>query len=130
MDREAAFAAWAPRGAAWTSWAKPVLFTYVDGLAALSPPAAKWLDKGLLGYDRDAHGYRTSARPRSQAIVVDLPGIESVAAGLELADVGFRPVPLFAAIPSEAAVVPMWEVVRALLYGAEELPRKGLSPDA
>jgi hypothetical protein len=130
VDRETAFEAWAPRGSIWTPWVKPVLFAYMDEMAALSPPRPTWLHPGLLGDPGAISGYRTAARPVTPAIVVDLPDVGSVAVGLALADFGFRPVPLYAAVPSAQAVVPMWEVIRALLYGAQELPRKGLPPDA
>ena len=102
----------------------------MDEMTALLPPRSTWLYPGLLGDPDVVQDYRTAARPATRAIVVDLPGVESVAVGLALADFGFRPVPLYAAVPSAQAAVPMWEVIRALLYGAQELPRKGLPPEA
>jgi hypothetical protein len=130
VDRESAFEAWAPRGGIWTPWAKAVLFAYMDETTALAPPPAAWLHRGLFDGATDVQGYRASGRARGQAIVVDLAGVEGVAVGLALAELGLRPVPLYAAVPSERAFVPMGEVVQALLHGAQELPRKGLPLEA
>ncbi len=116
MDRETTFEAWAPRDGRWTPWAKAILFAHVDEIAPLSPSAPTWLQRDLLG-DADA-------------IVVDLPGIESVGAGLALASLGYRPVPLFNAMPSPQAVVPLGEIVQALVFGARALGDKGLPADA
>lgn len=131
MDREDVFEAWAPRGALWSPWAKPVLFAHVDATGAeeLLLPRPTWVRDELLRVPAPHAGYRT-AQPAKPAIVVDLPGIEGIAVGLALADLGFRPVPLYTALPSPASIVPMEEIVRAIVAGAPELVRRELPPSA
>jgi hypothetical protein len=132
MDRDAVFEAWAPRECVWTPWAKPVLFAHVDAVATedFQLPRPTWLRPELLDVVQSATGYRASAREGTAAVVVDLPSIEGVAIGLALADFGFRPVPLYNALPAPEAIVPMYDLVRALVAGAEELGRCVLLPTA
>jgi hypothetical protein len=133
MNREEVFARWAPEGAPWSAWVKPVLFAYVGDEAEL--PARPRLAPEALMLPAPADPYRAPApRPRDLAVVVDLPGIASVGAGLALAGFGFQPVPLYNSLPMpnefsrvyEQVAVDVWPVVRALAGAAPSLP----SPDA
>src|SRR5579885_1492046 len=87
MTREKLFDVWAPAASSWSPWAKPVLFAHWPRpLPADSDPAPvnlSWLP---------AAGERV-------ALVVELPGAASVHFGLAAAAIGYRPVPLFSAIP-------------------------------
>jgi hypothetical protein len=69
----------------------------------------------------DPRGYRESAQHSSTALVIDLPGVQSVAAGVTAAHAGFRPVPLFNALPGDNALVDVWPIVGALEQLAEEI---------
>ena len=69
------------------------------------------------------------ARTRTAAIV-DLPGAESVRAGLELARRGYRPVPLFNTSVGPSPVIDAGAIASALMAGAEELRDISLPPDA
>jgi hypothetical protein len=76
------------------------------------------------------------APPSSEraAIVVDLPGGTSVQCGLALAAMGYRPVPLFNAIPPPmadvAAVVNVDSILSTLQDGAERLRELPLPTEA
>ena len=132
VDRASTFEAWAPHDGVWTPWAKPVLFAHIDEHDVAGPPLPRppWANEDALKLVDPAATYRTSAQRPRPTIVVDLPGVESVAAGLALAEIGFRPIPLYTAIPSLASVVPMEDVVGALIRGASELARVTLSASA
>src|SRR5947209_15886262 len=113
MEKEELFELWAPRGSPWAAWAKPVLFAHLPRplLTVEVPP-------------RDV----SWAPPAAErwGIVVDLPGAESVAAGLALAAVGYRPVPVFNACPppveaAQWAVVDVDPILAALVHGAPRL---------
>ena len=88
MNKETIFEIWAPEAAIWSPWAKPVLFAHLDSVSTEIPALpelaeltwAPFLDAGL-------------------AIVVDVPGAEGVRLGIALAHRGFRPVPLYNAVP-------------------------------
>ncbi len=72
------------------------------------------------------------------AMIVNLPSLESIGLGLELARLGYRPVPLFNACPRSPGlrgevvpeVVPVTPLLWALVQGAERLKSAGLSGDA
>ena len=133
MDKHAIFEAWAPPGAAWSPWVKPVLFAHLPrrlpAYSEVAPPDVSWAPP--------------PAEPA--AIVMELPGVESVAMGLALAEVGYRPVPLFNACPPpegdewfdqakgepvSRAVVDVDTILAALVRGADRLRALHLPPEA
>ena len=131
MTKESIFDVWAPAGARWSRWVKPVLF------ACLDQPAATWLSELAVwnpGWAPPAH--------ENVALVLDLPGREGVAAALGLAEQGYRPVPLYNALPppmrvldpaspmlAEAAV-DVRGIMAALQQGTERLNQLALSAEA
>src|SRR5262245_19034651 len=130
MLKEYIFDVWAPEDARWSRWVKPVLFESMD-----STPSW-WLgavDKTDLSW-----------APRiadNVALALDLPGEIGVEAGLDLAELGYRPVPLYNAIPMPmatpendlfppAAAVEVNPIVAALWYGRERLVQRALPAEA
>jgi hypothetical protein len=88
MTKEEIFAVWAPANSIWSTWTKAVLFAHLDTAFGMLPTAADLPD--------------VNWAPRADqltAIVLDLPGEEGVAVGAALAAFGYRPVPLYNAIP-------------------------------
>ena len=126
MDRRAIFEAWAPQDGPWTPWAKPILFAYVDAVAieAFDAKKPEWVRRELVAPSSAAATYRSAVGDAPTAVVVDLPGADGVSAALGLAELGFRPVPLYNALPAPASVVPMVQVVSALVAGAEPLAKR------
>jgi hypothetical protein len=129
MTREELFDAWAPAGGPWSDWAKPVLF-------------AHW-PRPLPDVPADVPAFDLSWVPRPDepaALVIDLPGAESVRLGLAVAGAGagYRPVPLFNAVPPPAvesptpgpAVVPVEPILAALIRGADRLRESAPPADA
>ena len=123
MNSKKAYKIWAPSNVRWSGWVRPVPFleaeipsgTYLNFNANIS--AADYVDDAW----KDA------------AIIVDLPGVESVREGLALAKVGFRPIPIFNGTVSQTgarAVVDNQSVGRALVIGAEKLALIEISQDA
>jgi hypothetical protein len=93
--KQALFDLWAPPGSPWSAWAKPVLFTQ----AGMCPGAVHWSasayhEGGAFAKLVRAPGVRASGASR-QAIVVDLPALDTMCAAAQLAQSGYRPVPLF-----------------------------------
>lgn len=142
MTKDEVFRAWAPGSAAWTRWAKPVLLAHAgvvgsssEGTVSASEGeetmAALTLSR-VVPEDTSARTYRTPSRSASVALVVELPGALSVHAGVALARLGFRPVPLFNAYPAAGSrgVVDVWPVVNALTRGAVPLAALALHDDA
>ena len=118
ISGEECFAAWAPDGDYWSQWAKPVMFASAGAFAgdAVTPVSLEGLP--LPG----------SFDP--SAIVVDLPGEESVLTGLALAARGYRPVPLFNGTWGPNAVVPVDPLARALGGGVATLAQTTIPADA
>ena len=113
------FAVWAPEGVVWSEWAKPVVFAHAPALLTDPPLVIPELTLPNL------------PRPWDQsAIVVDLPGAQSVLVGLALAERGYRPVPLFNGTSGPAPVIPVEGIEHALGAGAGVLKRCTIAPDA
>lgn len=85
MNRAQALEIWAPTESPWSPWTKPVLFAFMsEEIPDVLPP--------------DKIPWRVSFQ--EAALLVDLPGAEGVELGLDLARVGYRPIPLYNACPS------------------------------
>lgn len=126
MNPSDLFETWAPTGGPWSAWVKPVLF------ARLAKPL-----QGAKAAIPRGHSHVTAAAAGT-AFVVDLPGVESIEAGLKLAQLGFRPVPLFNGCPSDLDLlgrpydeaVPTAPLISALIDGADRLMSADLPLDA
>jgi len=118
-DRIFAYKAWAPEEAIWSPWTKPVLFANLRsrGRPPLNPPQIKW----------------ASFPDRKTALIVDLPGIEGVAEGLALAELGYRLVALYNGTdgPNMAkTVVKTRDLAHAVFMAADTLASLRLPFDA
>jgi hypothetical protein len=122
MNREYVFNVWAPPGGPWSAWVKPVLFAHVDPLAAYPdvplyvPQQSEWVP----------------ACDRTIALVLDLPGVLGVSSAMVAATNGFRPIPLYNALPSpsESAVCDIQPIVTALSMATPDLDKLNLRYDA
>ncbi|HYQ42960.1 MAG TPA: hypothetical protein VER11_13360 [Polyangiaceae bacterium] len=121
MNKKDVFDAWAPSGARWSNWVKPVLFASLAESDVEGPGAEPEIELELSP---------TWTSP-GVALIVDLPGEQSVQAGLALAKLGMRPVPLFNALPGFAcAFVDVRSIQRALVASANLLRSMSLPADA
>ena len=122
MNKEEIMQAWAPDDSPWSTWAKPVLFAHLESFQAVA--------------NIQATADVTWCPPpqTKMALVLDLPGMEGVQAGVALAMRGYRPVPLYNAVPRpggesvldpsafrNVAAVDVLPIISALRAGAEEL---------
>lgn len=123
MNREEIFSAWALEESPWSPWVKPVLFAHIETDGSDIPSVATQVDVSW-------------APPSSEnvALVLDLREAEGVLAGVALAGLGYRPVPLYNALPgpvhqylsTPVAAVPVVPIIRALRDGAKQLAQFGL----
>ena len=112
MLKDVLFSYWAPAGADWSNWVKPVLFAGYNG-QQLEPLPLPEID---VAWAPPAEG-RT-------ALVIDLPGALGVHVGLALAQRGYRPVPLYNAVlppPGVRSVVDGMPILAALVRGVDQL---------
>ena len=105
MNIHETFEAWAPADGPWSPWAKPVLFAHGPSRIMVPPPGS---------LDQSALVWLESLRQRT-AFVLDLPGIMAVNVAVQLAQYGFRPVPLFNTTDGLMPVVDVDEI-RSQLY--------------
>jgi hypothetical protein len=123
MNREEIYNVWAPPGAAWSPWVKPVLFaharplSYYTQFALPAAPATAWMGR--------ADGTR--------ALVLDLPDALGVSLALVAAQQGYRPVPLYNAVPGPAvgaaAVCDVGPILAALSIVTSDLQNLNLPPE-
>lgn len=122
MTGKEIFAIWAPFGKKWVDWVRPVPFVAVNeyskgyNISNITTPI-NFIDMGCT----------------DTAIIVDLPGAQSVKAGIELAKSGFRPIPIFNGTIEQygaRATVDNQSVGIALINGAVELSKIKISDDA
>lgn len=125
MDKHAIFDAWAPPDGRWTPWARPVVFGFLP--RPLPPHESEpWVETDWL------------PRRPDTAIVIDTPGPQAVALSLQVARLGYRPVPLFNACPPPlsdagaplASAVDVDGILASLIAGTESLRDARLSREA
>lgn len=114
---------WAPEGAKWTDWARPVPFTGLKQCTKgysqeeLVIPKLHYLDESFEG----------------AALIVDLPGMNSIKEGIALAKAGYRPVPVYNGTIEQKnarATVNNQVIVSGLILGARHLAGIEIAPDA
>lgn len=91
LSRERVFDLWAPAACPWSAWAKPVLFAYLPIFSQAQLAEAQAETASSAPWAPPADG--------SCALVLDLPGALSVRLAEALVQRGYRPVPLFNAVP-------------------------------
>ena len=131
-SREEIFSVWAPDMSIWSRWAKPVLFAHLDSALSQIPVRESAADLSW-----------APAPAEKAAFVLDLPGAEGILNAVALAARGYRPVPLYNAIPLpysqrllnplsnvSVAAVDVLPILSALRSGAAQLTKLNLAGDA
>ena len=114
---------WAPPEGQWSLWVRPNLFAQMTDCEDPGDVAGPdpWL--------RLAADWADAQRERT-ALLVDLPGEESVWWGLALARKGYRPVPLYEVCTGPHEAIDQRPILHALCVGAEFLGSVRLPADA
>src|SRR5215475_108445 len=132
MNKEEIFSIWAPENSIWSRWAKPVLFAHLDSALSYIPVTSAPTDVSW-----------SPPSDKRVAIVLDLPAADGVLMGLALAGQGYRPLPLYNALPlpfgetllspatiSRVAAVDVLPIISVLRTGAKLLAELKLPSDA
>ena len=113
---------YAPNGAKWIDWVRPVPFVAIDTYDRKA--IADWVDRKamfLKSYQKDT------------AIFIDLPGKESIELSIGLAYIGYRPIPIFNGTdeqPGSQATTNTYLIESCLINGSEKLKNIKLENDA
>lgn len=113
---------YAPMGAKWVEWVRPVPFVAMDTYNRVA--TSNWVDRkaiALQKYQKDT------------AIFIDLLAKESIEMSIDLASIGYRPIPLFNGTDEQEnsqATTPTYLVESALINGSEKLKNIKLEEDA
>lgn len=127
MDRKELFLTWAPPTAVWSRWVKPVLFTQATAQSSAEETLDSVTPVDFAAVLANVPGATAEGKI---AIVVNLPGAESVDAGLTLTRSGYRPVPLYNCTDGPSAVVSVKAIIARLMAGADVLQSVALPDDA
>ena len=113
---------YAPAGTKWTGWVRPVPFVAIDTYNR--KPVSDWLDRTVMflkQYEQDT------------AIFIDLPGKDSIELGISLAQIGYRPIPIFNGTDEQIgsqATTDTYLTERCLITGAQKLKNITLENNA
>lgn len=112
----------APRGAKWTEWIRPVPFIAIDTYSRV--PINNWVDRKI--------SFLTEYKSEV-AIVIDLPGKESIEYAIALAKIGYRPIPLFNGTDEQInsrAIIDTYVVESCLINASKKLEKINIANDA
>lgn len=117
------FKIWAPVGAKWVDWVRPVPFVAINE----SFKAYEIYDFTISNINY------LSEIPANTAIIIDLPGCDSIKEGLAIAKLGFRPIPIYNGTNEQKgamATVDNHAIEIGLIKGTIELQKIKISNDA
>lgn len=117
------FKIWAPIGAKWIDWVRPVLFIAIN---------YSYKPNAIINFTIPDINY-INELPENTAIFLDLPSHDSVEEGLALAKFGFRPIPLYNGTNEQhgsMALVDNHAIENALIWGADEIQKLNIPNDA
>ncbi len=123
MTAKEIYQIWAPAGKKWVDWVRPVPFIAMNecmkmyDFSDFTIPETDYIDNHYVG----------------AALIVDMPGMESVKEGIALAKHGYRPVPIYNGTieqPGARATVDNQSVAVGLAMGAAQLSQIDIKSDA
>lgn len=118
--RKEIYKIWAPVGCKWVDWVRPVPFIGINST----------VNKYSCNIVLPVVNF---VIPENCGIIVDLPGVQSMAMGIALAKAGIRPIPVYNGTIEQQgarATVDNHSVCEALVWGAGQLKTIELSNNA
>lgn len=117
------FKIWAPSGARWVDWVRPVPFVAINN---------NFKSYTVSNFSVPEINYIKEAKD-DIAIIVDLPGYHSVNEGIALGKMGFRPIPIYNGTTEQEGAMPTVDnntAQNSLIWGASELQKLEIKEDA
>jgi len=123
------FKIWAPTGVKWIDWVRPVPFIAINDPYRVNPTINSTIQNFATGINYDY----VIKMQENTAVILDLPGCDSIKEGLELAKLGFRPIPLYNGTNEQQgamALVDNHSIESALILGALEYQKLTIAKNA
>lgn len=122
MTEKEIYEIYATKDAKWTNWVRPVPFVGIDTYNRKST---------RILVERNLVSIKTYEE--NTAIFIDLPSIESIEAGIALAKLGYRPIPIFNGTDEQEnspSTTPAYLTEEGLISGALKLKNINIEIDA
>jgi hypothetical protein len=116
-NKRAIYNVWANSAGDWSGWIKPVLFAHMSEQYENIDPLELKNSLPDVSWAPD--------KEQNIALIIDLPGGESLRLAIALALKGYQPIPLYNCAPDSRGLIETREVMRMLLAGykiLEQLP--------
>lgn len=123
MNGKEIFKIWAPTNAKWTPWVRPVPFIEINDDMKIHEYSS---------YEKTKI-YYVDEYKEDTAYIIDLPGGDSIEEGIALAEIGYRPIPIFNGTNEQensTATMDNHLPTIGLIWGAEHLKNMNLSENA
>lgn len=123
MTNKEIYKIWAPDKKRWVDWVRPVPFINIDDSSSR---------KEFIDYRIPSINYLKEVL-NDTALIIDIPGIDSIKEGISLAKLGYRPIPIFNGTdpPIGSTSTTNNQIIKPLLiWGAFELKNIKLKNDA
>lgn len=123
MTNKEIYKIWAPDKKRWVDWVRPVPFINIDDSSSR---------KEFIDYRIPSINYLKEVL-NDTALIIDIPGIDSIKEGIALAKLGYRPIPIFNGTDPPIGTISTTnnQIIKPLLiWGAFELKNIKLKNDA
>ncbi len=123
MTNKEIYKIWAPDKKRWVDWVRPVPFINIDDSSSR---------KEFIDYRIPSINYLKELL-NDTALIIDIPGIDSIKEGIALAKLGYRPIPIFNGTDPPIGTISTTnnQIIKPLLiWGAFELKNIKLKNDA
>ena len=123
MTNKEIYKIWAPDKKRWVDWVRPVPFINIDDSSSR---------KEFIDYRIPSINYLKEVL-NDTALIIDIPGIDSIKEGIALARLGYRPIPIFNGTNPPIGTISTTnnQIIKPLLiWGAFELKNIKLKNDA
>ena len=123
MTNKEIYKIWAPDKKRWVDWVRPVPFINIDDSSSR---------KEFIDYRIPSINYLKELL-NDTALIIDIPGIDSIKEGIALARLGYRPIPIFNGTDPPIGTISTTnnQIIKPLLiWGAFELKNIKLKNDA
>ena len=123
MNNKEIYKIWAPTGEKWVDWVRPVPFIQINDNLKIYENIDFTINK--VNY--------LNNMSKDIAIIVDLPGNESIEEGIALSKIGFRPIPVYNGTKEQEGAIATTDnhsIEAGLIWGASELKKIEISDNA